>query len=214
MSAMTSGDTHGGLFGGLSKAVLNTRKLINSVKSLWSMVGNQWVTGESVQVGYYRFYNGKRYRCIQAHTTSTSILPTNTTYWTEQTVNQDLYSLNTNYANNFKLLWTNPNPTSSFTAQTIRINLNNFKAVLIESKAFKDHSNTLVQSFVGMKGVTLDIYCGGANGAGTSGTVMTSNRNATISATGVSFSSGWYHIVSGSAQDDRHCIPYHIYGIN
>jgi hypothetical protein len=34
MSAMTSGDTHGGLFGGLSKAVLNARKLINTVKRI------------------------------------------------------------------------------------------------------------------------------------------------------------------------------------
>lgn len=97
MPAITSGDTHGGLFSVLSKAVLNTRKLINTVKSLWSMVGKQWVTGESVKVGCYRFYNGERYRCIRAHTTSTSILPTNTTYWTKQTVNEDLYSLNTNY---------------------------------------------------------------------------------------------------------------------
>ena len=103
MTALTSGDTHSGLLGLLSKTVLNTRKLINTVKSAWNVVSSQWVSGETVGAGGYRLYNGVFYRCILAHTTSDSITPTNTTYWTPVSVAGELYSLNSNVANSFVL---------------------------------------------------------------------------------------------------------------
>jgi hypothetical protein len=100
MSAMTSGDTHGGLFGGLSKAVLNARKLINTVKRIWQTVANAWVSGTSYSVGQVVTYiNGHTYICKAAHTSSASITPGNTTYWDDKTIGDMIYSLNSNYAN-------------------------------------------------------------------------------------------------------------------
>lgn len=97
MSAMTSGDTHGGLFGGLSKAVLNTRKLINTVKRIWQTVANAWISGTSYSVGQVVTYtNGHTYICKAAHTSSASITPGNTTYWEDKTIGDMIYSLNSN----------------------------------------------------------------------------------------------------------------------
>jgi hypothetical protein len=99
MSAMTSGDTHGGLFGGLSKAVLNARKLINTVKRIWQTVANAWVSGTSYSVGQVVTYtNGHTYICKAAHTSSASITPSNTTYWDDKTIGDMIYSLNSNFA--------------------------------------------------------------------------------------------------------------------
>jgi hypothetical protein len=100
MSAMTSGDTHGGLFGGLSKAVLNARKLINTVKRIWQTVANAWVSGATYSVGQVVTYtNGHTYICIRDHTSSSSITPLNTTYWEDKTLGDMIASLNSNYAN-------------------------------------------------------------------------------------------------------------------
>jgi hypothetical protein len=97
---MTSGDTHGGLFGGLSKAVLNARKLINTVKRIWQTVANAWVSGATYSVGQVVAYtNGHTYICKAAHTSSASITPGNTTYWDDKTIGDMIYSLNSNYAN-------------------------------------------------------------------------------------------------------------------
>ena len=98
MSEMTSGDTHGGLFSGLSKVVLNTRKLINTVKRVWNSVGATWVSGHAYAVNDMVVYeNGHVYKCILAHTSSSSILPTNTTYWTDTTLAAEIASLNSNF---------------------------------------------------------------------------------------------------------------------
>lgn len=100
MSKMTSGDNHGGLFGGLSKAVLNTRKLINTAKRIWETVANTWVSGASYSVGQVVTYtNGHTYICKLAHTSSSSITPANTTYWEDKTIGDMIYSLNSNYMN-------------------------------------------------------------------------------------------------------------------
>jgi hypothetical protein len=109
MSAMTSGDTHGGLFGGLSKAVLNARKLINTVKKIWQTVANAWVSGATYSVGQVVTYtNGHTYICKTAHTSSASITPGNTTYWEDKTIGDMIYSLNSN-----TLKWLGLNITSS-----------------------------------------------------------------------------------------------------
>lgn len=103
MTALTSGDTHGGLFGGLSKVVLNTRKLINTVKRVWNSVGATWVSGHAYAVNDMVVYeNGHVYKCKAAHTSRASILPTNTTYWTDTTLAAEICSLNNSYANMIK----------------------------------------------------------------------------------------------------------------
>lgn len=104
ISTLESGANHARLFNKISRCFLNVRKLINTVKRQWNVIGQTWATGEAVQVNWHRLYNGKWYRCILAHTTSANILPTNTTYWKEVTVDSeitnvqnDIASLNSNY---------------------------------------------------------------------------------------------------------------------
>ena len=43
--------------------------------------GDAWVSGKAYVVNDVCIYNNKVYACINAHTSSASILPTNTTYW-------------------------------------------------------------------------------------------------------------------------------------
>ena len=98
MTAMTSRDTHGGLFGGLSKAMLNTRKLINTVKRIWQTVANAWVSGAKYSVGQIVTYtNGHTYICKLEHISSSSIMPGNTTYWEDKTIGDMIASLNTRF---------------------------------------------------------------------------------------------------------------------
>lgn len=42
---------------------------------------NSWISGKAYAVKDVCIYNNKVYACINAHTSSASILPTNTTYW-------------------------------------------------------------------------------------------------------------------------------------
>ena len=96
---IVSGDTHGNLFSGLSKIALNTRKLINTAKRIWNSVGATWVSGHAYAVNDMVVYeNGHVYKCILAHMSSSSILPTNTTYWTDTTLANEIASLNLNFA--------------------------------------------------------------------------------------------------------------------
>jgi hypothetical protein len=90
ISTLESGANHARLFNKISRCFLNVRKLINTVKRQWNVIGQTWATGEAVQVNWHRLYNGKWYRCILAHTTSSSILPTNTTYWKEVTIDSEI----------------------------------------------------------------------------------------------------------------------------
>lgn len=119
MSGLASGQTHGTLFEIISKVALNTRKLINTAKRVWNTIGATWVTGRAYAVNDMVLYtNGHMYRCKTAHTSSNSVLPTNTTYWEDTTVATQLAvslkgiaSLNSNFANTF-LLASNPTFTS------------------------------------------------------------------------------------------------------
>ncbi|RXK54831.1 hypothetical protein ESB00_02730 [Oleiharenicola lentus] len=52
--------------------------------SRWALQSNMWVwssSGLKYNKGDVAFYSGQWYRCLRAHTSSTSIQPTNTTYW-------------------------------------------------------------------------------------------------------------------------------------
>lgn len=111
---MVSGETHGNLFSSLSKIALNTRKLINTAKRIWNSVGATWVSGHAYAVNDMVVYeNGHVYKCKAAHTSSASILPTNTTYWTDTTLANEIASLNTNYANIGQITTASWNATSS-----------------------------------------------------------------------------------------------------
>ena len=98
MSDMTSGTNHSGLFGLISKSVLNIRKLINTVKRIWSTVANTWVEGTAYTVGDVRLWtNGHTYICKLAHTSSSSITPANTTYWDDKTIGDIIKDMQTSF---------------------------------------------------------------------------------------------------------------------
>ena len=97
--ALVTGATHAGLLGNLSKIALNSRKLINTVKRIWTSVANAWVSGAEYKAGSVVTYiNGHTYICILDHTSSLSITPLNTTYWEDKTLGDMIASLNSNYA--------------------------------------------------------------------------------------------------------------------
>lgn len=60
-------------------------------------VSDAWDVGVSYAVDDICIYNNTLYKCILAHTSSLSILPTDTTYWTATSVGGELSSLNSNY---------------------------------------------------------------------------------------------------------------------
>lgn len=96
--ALVTGATHAGLLENLSKAVLNSRKLINTVKRIWTSVANAWTSGAEYKAGNVVTYiNGHSYICILDHTASSSITPLNATYWEDKTIGDMIASLNSNY---------------------------------------------------------------------------------------------------------------------
>jgi hypothetical protein len=104
ISTMESGAKHSRLFNKVSRTVLNTRKLINTVKRIWQAVANAWVSGANYSVGQVVTYtNGHTYICKLAHTSSSSIKPDNTTYWEDKSIGDMIYSLNSNYTNLIKV---------------------------------------------------------------------------------------------------------------
>ena len=102
--ALVTGATHAGLLGNLSKIALNSRKLVNTVKRIWTSVANAWASGAEYKAGNVVTYiNGHTYICILDHTSSLSITPLNTTYWEDKTLGDMIASLNSNYANMLKV---------------------------------------------------------------------------------------------------------------
>lgn len=59
-------------------------------------VSDAWDVGVSYAVDDICIYNNTLYKCILAHTSSLSILPTDTTYWTATSVGGELSLLNSN----------------------------------------------------------------------------------------------------------------------
>ena len=106
-----------------------------------------------------------------------------------------------------KLLWTNPNPSSNFTAQTVSLDLTEYDAVEIQCKnlASSDYMiGTLFRIKKGDKGLLL------SNAA--------TNRERdvhSVSNTGIEFSGGIIYNTYGGAQstDNSRVIPIRIYGI-
>jgi hypothetical protein len=97
--ALVTGATHAGLLGNISKIALNSRKLVNTVKRIWTSIANSWVSGASYAAGdVVTYIDGHTYLCILAHTSSSSITPGNTTSWQDKTLGDMISSLNSNYA--------------------------------------------------------------------------------------------------------------------
>lgn len=98
-----------------------------------------------------------------------------------------------------KLLWTNQSPTSSFTAQTVSLDLSDYDAVEIYAKRLISVDGFIeTRVSVGTVGAICGIY--GSNGL---------YRSATVSTTGIVFASCY---TDGVANND-YLAPVYIYGI-
>lgn len=105
------------------------------------------------------------------------------------------------------LLWTNAKTTSSFGAQTVSLNLSEYKSVKIEFRYFtgeSDHmmSEILVDSLL----YEITIWRFGSR----------SRRGVTVKKTGITFTNGGASDVAGTApgsSDGSRCIPCKIYGV-
>jgi hypothetical protein len=101
-----------------------------------------------------------------------------------------------------KLLWTNPSPTSSFSAQTILSNVDLTEYDEVEIYVRRTSSETgIVQ--VAQASASYGASIGGIWGADTL------FRKATVSVSGIQFTDGYYN---GSV-NNTYMIPYTIYGI-
>ena len=115
-----------------------------------------------------------------------------------------------------ELLWTNPNPTSAFAAQTVSLDLSNYKSVCIEyvqnstssakcyPKAFYAVGDTVS---VPASNATQQAYIGGAYGR--SGASYSTARVLSITTTGIVFGTGYAQTGAGSGYG----VPQRIWGI-
>ena len=104
-----------------------------------------------------------------------------------------------------KLLWTNPSPTASFAAQTVSLDLSQYRFVLIFFQNQAGSNPINLDSTIGMVGQHLML----AQGA-----LYIRTRTCNITATGIVFEGGVYYSSYGAAKyDDGMNIPQYIYGI-
>ena len=102
------------------------------------------------------------------------------------------------------LLWTNPNPSSTFAAQTIPINLSSWHLIAILAKPQETGSTTSVfLAAVGTDNILSVPNIGS--------TQYFYKRNATISSSGITFSTG-YRNTNGTT-GTGYCIPTAVYGL-
>ena len=103
----------------------------------------------------------------------------------------------------FDLLWTNPSPTSNFSAQTVSLDLSAYDAVMIVFLANTtdlDRQASMIVLKNGYQHILFMMYLSGTNFR---------TRYATASDTGVTFSNGYNNATAGAGNN----IPYKIYGI-
>ena len=96
-----------------------------------------------------------------------------------------------------ELLWTNPNPTSNFSAQTVELDLSEYTYVGITCRASTSVPGKRSELiFLANKGYVIELVGWDSS--------INSYRHATASEEGVTFT-----VVTGA----NYCIPTHIYGI-
>lgn len=104
-----------------------------------------------------------------------------------------------------KLLWTNPSPTASFAAQTVSLDLSQYRFVLIFFQNQAGSNPINLDSTIGMVGQHLIL----AQGA-----YYIRTRSCNITATGIVFEGGVYYSSYGATTNDNGMnIPQYIYGI-
>ena len=103
-----------------------------------------------------------------------------------------------------ELLWTNPNPMTTFNSQTISLNLEQYKYVIIVVVTEAPSWDLLPRStsIVPVGEYDSDIRLGATGTGGTRSNVMATT-------TGVSFGAG----IMGTSTNNNKAIPYKIYGV-
>lgn len=100
------------------------------------------------------------------------------------------------------LLWTNPNPTSNFSAQTISLDLSNYDEVEVEAIMYMNGTTAYYNSFRCKVGKSYTL-----NGISYKSNVLLT-RDCKVQTSSVYFDSGW-----ANGANDGAVIPTRIYGI-
>lgn len=108
------------------------------------------------------------------------------------------------------LLWTNSNPTSSFSAQTINLDLSTYSEIEIEFKHASPSESYLFQK---VRVPSADLCLFYLNGRAAIAEIE--SREITVTTTGITFGDG--KRAQGTfttSTDNIRCVPIKIYGIN
>lgn len=103
-------------------------------------------------------------------------------------------------------LWVNPNPTSSFAAQTVSVDLSKYRWIVITAKQQSDTSSDMSIATLVEVGVSSQLSIPNVGS-----TQYFYKRSITTSSSGVTFTTG-YRNTSGTAATS-YCIPMAIYGL-
>lgn len=108
-----------------------------------------------------------------------------------------------------KLLWTNPSPTSAFSAQTISLDLSAYDDIEIFFVGGATNNNYAAaeQKFPINSGQLLTMFVSQATG------VPRPQRGLTITSTGIVFTAGGWTSGTTYTSNDLYCVPLKIYGI-
>lgn len=113
-----------------------------------------------------------------------------------------------------KLLWTNPDPTSAFAAQTVSLDLSGYDAVRVVFKLVNGSGTagtkptSMISQFVNVGDGGLNLYITQA-GSDWAGTAYLNERSFEVNTTGVYF----YDNRERNGNSNNNNIPYQIYGI-
>ena len=105
------------------------------------------------------------------------------------------------------LLWTNSNPTASFAAQTVSLDLSDYAGVLVEYERSIALNNVISRAYVKKEDYDI-VGFGAGNGGGYGSAVSAAGRNVKVNDNGVIFGSGY-----STAEDNSAFIPVKIYGV-
>lgn len=157
-------------------------------------------------VGDHCAYNGKYYVCT---TTVSTPEPFDSTKWQEEKVAHEIERINNDLSEFIpKLLWTNPNPSATFSPQAITIDgLSNYDYIEVYAFYTKDvHEGYPMPYTKILKGQTGSLIMQSAYNAGIVGArqVTFDHSNNRISIATATHTDG--------TGEPAYCVPYQIYG--
>lgn len=111
------------------------------------------------------------------------------------------------------LLWTNPSPTSTFTAQTITLgqSAEQYDLLMVKCRYTNTEDSTFT-TFIDASVTSRQTVMSARYVVNSTTTFVI--RDATISTNQITFTTGRYLEPSGNGTGDRYCIPLEVYGVN